>query len=227
MALHRVHQQILRSHHLFEPLNEEQMEELMSSSHLLNIDKGSPIFRQGDPATSFYFVISGSVKVFRLAADGQEKVFDVLSARQTVAEAMLLTDSANYSACADALEPTQLYRLTSSVYLRLLQNNNRLAFALLSRLSGRMQQRLNEIETLSLKNSTHRVVRYLLNQLGQCSESVSSFSLPMAKQLIAGHLSIQPETFSRVIRRLTDEQVISQNGRQITILNRFRLEQFE
>lgn len=224
MALHRVHQQILRSHHLFEPLNEEQMEELMSSSHLLNIDKGSPLFRQGDPATSFYFVISGSVKVFRLAADGQEKVFDVLSARQTVAEAMLLTDSANYSACAEALEPTQLYRLPSSVYLHLLQSNSRLAFALISRLSGRMQQRLNEIETLSLKNSTHRVVRYLLNQ---CNENISSFNLPMAKQLIAGHLSIQPETFSRVIRRLTDEQVISQNGRQINILNRFRLEQFE
>lgn len=224
MALHRVRQQILRSHHLFEPLNEEQMEELMSSSHLLNIDKGSPLFRQGDPATSFYFVISGSVKVFRLAADGQEKVFDVLSARQTVAEAMLLTDSANYSACAEALEPTQLYRLPSSVYLHLLQSNSRLAFALISRLSGRMQQRLNEIETLSLKNSTHRVVRYLLNQ---CNENISSFNLPMAKQLIAGHLSIQPETFSRVIRRLTDEQVISQNGRQINILNRFRLEQFE
>jgi len=45
--------------------------------------------------------------------------------------------------------------------------------------------------------------------------------------LIAGHLSIQPETFSRVIRRLADEQVISQSGRQINILNRFRLEQFE
>jgi len=227
MALHRVHQQILRSHHLFEPLNEEQMEELMSSSHLLNVDKGSPLFRQGEPVTSFYFVISGAVKVYRLAADGQEKVFDVISARQTVAEAMLFNESANYSACAEALEPTQLYRLSSSVYLRLLQSNNRLAFALIGRLSGRMQQRLNEIETLSLKNSTHRVVRYLLNQLGQCNESASSFNLPMAKQLIAGHLSIQPETFSRVIRRLTDEHVISQSGRQINVLNRFRLEQFE
>lgn len=121
------------------------------------------------------------MKVFRLAADGQEKVFDVLSARQTVAEAMLLTDSANYSACAEALEPTQLYRLPSSVYLHLLQSNSRLAFALISRLSGRMQQRLNEIETLSLKNSTHRVVRYLLNQLNQCNENISSFNLPMAK----------------------------------------------
>lgn len=227
MVLHRVHQQILRSHHLFEPLSEEQMEELMSNSQLLNIDKGAPLFRQGEPVTAFYFVISGSVKVYRLTADGQEKVFDVIGARQTVAEAMLLTDSANYSACAEALEPAQLYRLPSSAYLRLLQSNNRLALALLGRLSGRMQQRLNEIETLSLKNSTHRVVRYLLNQLGQCQESVSSFNLPMAKQLIAGHLSIQPETFSRVIRRLTDEQVISQNGRQINILNRFRLEQFE
>jgi len=180
MVLHRIHQQILRSHHLFEPLSEEQMEELMGNSQLLNIDKGAPLFLQGEPASSFYFIISGSVKVYRLAADGQEKVFDVINARQTVAEAMLLTDSADYSACAEALEPTQLYRLPSNVYLHLLQNNNRLAFALLGRLSGRMQQRLNEIETLSLKNATHRVVRYLLNQLGQCQESVTSFNLPMA-----------------------------------------------
>lgn len=227
MVLHRIHQQILRSHHLFEPLSEEQMEELMNSSQLLNFAKGSALFRQGEPSSSFYFVISGSVKVYRLTADGQEKVFDVIGSRQTIAEAMLLMDTPDYIASAEALEPTQLYRLPSSVYMRLLQSNNRLAFALLGRLSGRLQQRLNEIETLSLKNSTHRVVRYLLNQLGQSQETVSSFNLPMAKQLIAGHLSIQPETFSRVIRRLIDEQVISQNGRQINILNRYRLEQFE
>ena len=35
----------------------------------------------------------------------------------------------------------------------------------------------------------------------------SQFELPMAKQLIAGHLSIQPETFSRIIRRLIDEKI--------------------
>ena len=48
-----------------------------------------------------------------------------------------------------------------------------------------------------------------------------------AKQLIAGHLSIQPETFSRIIRRLIDENIITQDGRQIAILDRLRLEQFE
>ncbi|MBP8171522.1 MAG: Crp/Fnr family transcriptional regulator [Pseudomonas sp.] len=227
MVLHRVHHQILRSHHLFEPLNEEQMDELMSTSQLLNVDKGVPLFRQGEPASAFYFIISGSVKIYRLTPDGQEKVFDVIGERQAFAEAMMLMDTPNYVACAEAIGPTQLYKLSSQTYMQLLQNNNRLAFALLGRLSVRLHQRLNEIETLSLKNATHRVVRYLLTQMAPLHDAASSFELPMAKQLIAGHLSIQPETFSRIIRRLTDEHIISQDGRLISVLDPQRLQKFE
>ncbi|VVP44779.1 cAMP-activated global transcriptional regulator CRP [Pseudomonas fluorescens] len=227
MVLHRVHHQILRSHHLFEPLNEEQLDELMSTSHLLSIDKGEPLFRQGEPADSFYFVIAGAVKIYRLTPDGQEKVFEVIGDRQTFAEAMMLMDTPNYVASAEAICPTQLYRLSNNTYMRLLQSNSRLTFALLGKLCVRLHQRVNEIETLSLKNATHRVVRYLLTQLARQQSVNNQFELPMAKQLIAGHLSIQPETFSRIIRRLIDENIITQDGRQIAILDRLRLEQFE
>lgn len=227
MVLHRVHHQILRSHHLFEPLNEEQLDELMAASQLLSLDKGDPLFRQGEPAEAFYFVIAGAVKVYRLTPDGQEKVLEVIGPRQTFAEAMMLMDTPDYVACAEAIGPTQLYRLSNDTYLRLLQSNSRLTFALLGKLCVRLHQRVNEIETLSLKNATHRVVRYLLTQLMQLQPVERRFELPMAKQLIAGHLAIQPETFSRIIRRLIDEQIISQDGRQIVILDRPRLEQFE
>ncbi|BBP59110.1 Crp/Fnr family transcriptional regulator [Pseudomonas sp. St316] len=227
MVLHRVHHQILRSHHLFEPLNEEELNELMSNSQLLNIDKGDPLFRQGEPAQAFYFVISGAVKIYRLTPDGQEKVFEVIGERQTFAEAMMLMDTPNYVASAEAVGPTQVYRLSNATYMRLLQSNSRLTFALLGKLCVRLHQRVNEIETLSLKNATHRVVRYLLTQLVRLQAVDCQFELPMAKQLIAGHLSIQPETFSRIIRRLIDEKIITQDGRQIAILDRLRLEQFE
>ncbi|WP_372877270.1 Crp/Fnr family transcriptional regulator [Pseudomonas sp.] len=227
MVLHRVHHQILRSHHLFEPLNEEQMDELMSTSQLLSIDKGEPLFRQGEPAHSFYFVIAGAVKIYRLTPDGQEKVFEVIGNRQTFAEAMMLMDTPNYVASAEAVCPTQLYRIANSTYMRLLQSNSRLTFALLGKLCVRLHQRVNEIETLSLKNATHRVVRYLITQLARQPDAGNRFELPMAKQLIAGHLSIQPETFSRIMRRLIDEEIITQEGRQIVILDRLRLEQFE
>jgi CRP-like cAMP-binding protein len=227
MVLHRVHHQILRSHHLFEPLNDEQMDQLMGTSQLLSVDKGEPLFRQGEPADSFYFVIAGAVKIYRLTPDGQEKVFEVLGDRQTFAEAMMLMDTPNYVASAEAVGPTQLYRFSNSTYLHLLQSNSRLTLALLGKLCVRLHQRVNEIETLSLKNATHRVVRYLLTQLVRQPTVDSHFELPMAKQLIAGHLSIQPETFSRIIRRLIDEQIITQDGRHISILDRPRLEQFE
>lgn len=227
MVLHRVHHQILRSHHLFEPLSEAELDELMDASQLLNLDKGDILFHQGEPASAFYFVISGAVKIYRLTPDGQEKVFEVIGNRHTFAEAMMLMDTPNYVASAQAIGPTQVYRLSNSVYMRLLQNNNRLAFALLGKLSVRLHQRINEIETLSLKNATHRVVRYLMTQLSRLKDGGNSFELPMAKQLVAGHLSIQPETFSRIIRRLIDEEIIDQEGRQITIRDRQRLEQFE
>jgi CRP-like cAMP-binding protein len=225
--LHRVHHQILRSHHLFEPLSEEQLNELLGTSQLLNLEKGDQLFRQGEPAHHFYFVISGCVKIYRLTPDGQEKVFEVIGDRQTFAEAMMLMDTPNYVASAQAIGPTQVYRFSNGTYMRLLENNNRLTFALLGKLCVRLHQRINEIETLSLKNATHRVVRYLMTQLSRVPNGGNSFELPMAKQLVAGHLSIQPETFSRIIRRLIDEAIIVQDSRQITVLDRERLEQFE
>lgn len=227
MVLHRVHHQILRSHPLFEPLSEEQLKELLGTSQLLNLEKGDLLFHQGDPAHAFYFVISGCVKIYRLTPDGQEKVLEIIGDRQTFAEAMMLMDTTNYVASAQAVGPTQLYRLANSTYMRLLENNSRLTFALLGKLCVRLHQRVNEIETLSLKNATHRVVRYLLTQLVRVQDASNSFELPMAKQLVAGHLSIQPETFSRIIRRLIDEEIIAQDGRLISVLDRQRLEQFE
>ncbi|WP_313137708.1 cyclic nucleotide-binding domain-containing protein, partial [Stutzerimonas nitrititolerans] len=125
MVLHRVHHQILRSHHLFEPLNDEQMDELMNASQLLNLDKGDNLFHQGEPAHSFYFVISGAIKIYRLTPDGQEKVFEVIGNRQTFAEAMMLMDTPNYVASAQAVCPSQVYRFSNTAYMRLLEANQR------------------------------------------------------------------------------------------------------
>ncbi|MBO9356441.1 cyclic nucleotide-binding domain-containing protein [Bordetella petrii] len=226
MQLHRVHHQILRSHHLFEPLSEAQLDTLLQTARLLNVEKGEKLFHQGEPAHAFYFVIAGTVKIYRVTPDGQEKVFDVIGGRQTFAEAMMLMDTPDYVASAQAIAPSQLYRFSNSTYMELLQNNSKLTFALLGKLCIRLHQRINEIETLSLKNATHRVVRYLLTQLARRPDS-DSFELPMAKRLVAGHLSIQPETFSRIIRRLIDESIITQRGNHIRVLNSQRLELFE
>ncbi|MBP7189485.1 MAG: Crp/Fnr family transcriptional regulator [Thiopseudomonas sp.] len=229
MEPHPLYQKILREHHLFAALNDAQITQLIEESQLVNLEKGAYVFRQGDPCHHFGFVISGSVKIYRLTPDGQEKVFEVIGDRNIFAEAMMFMGTGAYVATAQTVLPTQLLLLSNATYTRLLRENTETAIALLAALSVRMHQRLNEIEILSLKNATHRVIRYILAQaLRACSKcSTPSFELPMAKRLVAGHLSIQPETFSRIIHHLSDEGIIKVDGRLICILNRDRLENYE
>ena len=88
----------------------------------------------------------------------------------------------------------------------------------------RLHQRLNEIDTLTLGNASRRVARYL------CQEQEAGnghIQLCVPKRLIASQLGIQPETFSRILHRLEDEGIIRIDGRQIDVLDRQRLEQFE
>lgn len=226
---HPLYQKILREHHLFSALNESQLSQLIEESQLLNLDKGAYVFRQGEICNNFGFIISGSVKIYRLTADGQEKVFEVIGERHTFAEAMMFMDTGNYVATAQTVLPTQLLLLSNATYTRLLRENTETAMALLAALSVRMHHRLNEIEILSLKNATHRVIRYILSQaLRACNRcNTDSFELPMAKRLVAGHLSIQPETFSRIIHHLSDEGIIQVDGRLICIMDRDRLENYE
>lgn len=229
MEPHQLYQKILREHPLFKALTDAQLTQLLEDSQLLNLEKGAHLFRQDEPCKHFGFIISGSVKIYRLTHDGQEKVFNVIGERNTCAEAMIFIDTGNYAASAQTVQPTQLLWLPNATYIRLLRENPEAAIALTTLLSNSMHQRINEIEILSLKNATHRVIRYILSQaLGSCSScNTPSFELPIAKRLIAGHLSIQPETFSRIIHHLSDEGIIHINGRLICILNRERLENYE
>lgn len=229
MEPHPLHQKILREHHLFQPLSDAQMSRLLEDSQLVNLDKDEYVFRQGEPCQHFGFVISGSIKIYRLTPDGQEKVFEVIGDRKTFAEAMMFMDTQHYVATAQAVNPSQLLLISSNTYMKLIQESSGLANALLAALSIRLHQRINEIEILSLKNATHRVIRYLLSQaLRSCSTCATpSFELPIAKRLIAGQLSIQPETFSRIIHHLSHEGIIKVDGRLICILDRERLENYE
>lgn len=229
MEPHPLYQKILREHHLFQPLNEPQLARLLEGSQLLNLEKDDYVFHQSEPCTHFGFVISGSIKIYRLTPDGQEKVFEVIGDRKTFGEAMMFNEHQQYVATSQAVTPTQLLLIPNASYKKLISENSELSSALLSALSIRLHQRLNEIEILSLKNATHRVIRYILSQaLRSCGScNTPSFELPIAKRLIAGQLSIQPETFSRIIHHLSHEGIIRVEGRLICILDRDRLEQYE
>jgi len=224
MQFQKVYGQILKKHYLFSSLSQDEFQALFKSARLLSVAKGDNIFHQGDQANNFFFLSTGRIKLFRTLPDGNEKVIELISEERSFAEALMFMEQGKYPVSACCIESSELIVFSSSDYLRLLDLNPRLSRSLLSEFCIRLHRRLDHIELLSLKNSTHRVARYLLSLCVPHPQEQPSFELPIAKRLIAEFLAIQPETLSRIIANLKEQGLIEMDGKMVTVLDRQGLE---
>ena len=204
-------------HPFFKHLSVENQERLMSHSHEQQCQAGELLIRQGQPAERFFLVLKGRVKLYRISADGQEKVVEIIQAGQTFAEAVMFMQRSEYPVCAETLETVQLVSFPNRLMLTLLQENPQACLHLLGHMSMRLHQRLGELETLTLQNATQRFALYLIQQLEDRAQETVDIELPLPKRLIAARLSMQPETLSRIMARLNQEGLIEMRGRNIHI----------
>lgn len=209
----------LRRLPLLSELEDAQLERMRASRRTLTLAAGEALFHMGDRSAHFYYLDSGAIKLFRLSPGGQEKIVEIIRPGQTFAEAVMFFTRPLYPVNAQALEDSTLTAFDSSVFLEMLHQSTDLCLRLLGTLSVRLHQRVNEIDALSLQNATLRVVNFLLARLPDAVEQDGDpvIELEAAKKDIAGRLSIQPETFSRVLHALTESGAIDVAGRRIRV----------
>lgn len=210
-------------HPFFKHFGQAEQERLMAQSHEQAFSAGELLIQQGQLAERFFLVLSGRVKLYRISADGQEKVVEIIQAGQTFAEAVMFMQRSEYPVCAETLEAVQLVSVPNRLMLTLLQENPQACLRLLGHTSMRLHQRLGELETLTLQNATQRFALYLIQQLEDRSQERVDIELPLPKRLVAARLSMQPETLSRIMARLNQEGLIEMNGRNIHIPSISRL----
>ena len=62
-------------HPLFVSFNQESMERLKQQMYEIQLEKGQPLFFQGDEATVVYYIKSGILKILKTSIQGHEKIF--------------------------------------------------------------------------------------------------------------------------------------------------------
>lgn len=210
----------LRRCFLFADLSEPQLQRVASHAVRVRLDEGDALFEQGDPAKRFYLLSSGQIKLFRLSPAGNEKVIDIVTPGSTFAEALMFLDRPHYPVGAQALQASSVISLDAGDFADMLKGSVETCFVLLGSMSQRLRAQLHEIDDLSLHSATCRVAAYLAKH---APPQTDSFDLPVAKQIVASRLSVKPETFSRIIKNLTEKGVIHVSGSRVTIRNRAAL----
>jgi len=94
---------------------------------------------------------------------------------------------------------------------------------MLADLSVKLRQFTVQIENLSLKEIPARLASYLI-YVSEEQGGTDKVSLAISKGQLASLLGTVPETLSRMFAKLSSQQLIEVDGRQITLLNRPALE---
>ena len=211
-----MHKQLRRAA-IFNSLSDDDLAPLAATTRLQSLKAGTLLFRAGDESYAFFLVLSGSVRLYRLTPDGKEKIIEIIRAGETFAEAVAIMDKP-FPVFATAIENTELLAIPSDVFRTQLQQQQGLAFKMLASLSMRVHKFLNDIHTLSLSTAQQKVAGYLLAFLDE-QDFDQPIQLPATKAMIASRLGLQPETFSRVLGKMKEQGVITEDKAQILILS--------
>lgn len=135
----------LRSCQLFTGLPLPDLENIAAVTTVKTIEKGSYLFREGDPAQGFYIVQKGAVNVHRVSAAGKEQVIHVFRVGDSFAEVALASDR-GYPADARALEESQVLLVQKAGILALLKRQPELALRMLGSMSSHLRVLVGQLK---------------------------------------------------------------------------------
>lgn len=205
---------------MFARLTEAQLDRVAQHAVRIHLDEGEILFQQSDPADRFYLLLRGQVKLFRLGPSGNEKVIEIVTPLSTFAEALMFLDRPTYPVGAQAMQAAEVISIDAADFARMLRESVETCFLLMGDMSQRLRGLIREIDDLSLSSATCRVAGYLLTQAGSGG---GSFDLKVPKQTLASRLSVQPETFSRIVRQLRNQGILTVQGSRVEISDYERL----
>lgn len=187
---------------LFAGMNDEKVALFASKSPVKRYEKGEELFAMGDPATSFFFIIDGWVKLYRITREGEESIINVFAPHETFAEAAVFGPMQRYPVNAQAVEDTTLLEIPRSLFVETIRADSDLAISILGAIAAKQHYLIQQIEQLTVREAPQRIGTFLLRLCPPGATRHIEVALPYDKSLIARRLNIQPETFSRAFKKL-------------------------
>mgnify|MGYP002074057931 CR=1 FL=1 len=148
---------------LFEGLSQEEADLIAQSSIKRTIPAKTVFIEQGTNSETAFFILEGSVNIFRIDENGNEVSISVLGKGDIVGE-MALIDHSPRSAYAKTLSTVETLVLSSDSFRNILKNYPDISIRLLASLSKRIRdsdQRLEDFVTKSLKTRSWNALKTL------------------------------------------------------------------
>jgi CRP-like cAMP-binding protein len=197
--------QVIHRVAVFRGLKPETVDHIIAPATAVTLRRHEWIMRQGDPATAFFIIIDGWVKLYRSTLSGDEAVIETMTKGDSFAEAAAFTGS-RYIASGEAVTTARIGRVPADHLAKCIYENPLIASSMIASISTHMHHLVQQVEHLKVQSGVQRVAEFLAS-LALASQDKSAVALPYDKVLIAAQLGLTPESLSRAFARLKEAGV--------------------
>ncbi len=208
----------LQSTAFFHDVDLTDLEKLSTHCHKKNYTKGQALFEAGDRANSFFIILSGWVKLFRVSREGDEAIIHVFGPGESFAEAAVFRDKRTYPVNAQAVSAVEVIEIPRRAFVQKIEEDSQFSLRILASISSHQHYLVGQLEQVTTRTAPQRIGAFLLRfcQRENTQDGTVVIDLPYDKSLVSTRLNIKPETFSRALAKLQPYGVTS-TGRRIVI----------
>ena len=215
----------LRQTPVFSGLSDKELDELVPLVIKRKLKDDTVIFHEGDPASAFYLVKQGRVKIYKVAADGREQVLSILGDGQIFGDVPVF-DGGPYPATAATMSETEIYQVKRDEFEEFVRRHPEVALKLLRVLGQRLRQAMALVRDLSFKQVPHRLAGLLIKLVrdnGRAVEDGTLIDMALSRQDIAEIVGTSRETVTREIKKMEGIGMLRLDGRKIIVTDEEKL----
>ena len=208
--------QSIKSLDFFENLSDDQIDILSNFSFISKYEKDSILFYETDLKTNLLFLVSGLIKIYKYDKFDNEIFLYHIYSNSLISELSNL--NTNEIFCFSNASFIEDSVVLSIDFLKLQEhflNNNLLVKELMNSLLKKTNQLQSLVNRELVFDATAKVAYMLVSDLNMFNK--------LKRQDVSFMLHIQPETLSRVLKKLSRDNIIEIENQQVIIKDEIAL----
>lgn len=173
--------------------------------------KGDFLFQAGDLTNPLYVVHKGSIKIYRLLANGREQVVKILKTGDFIGETSIFKKDTYHEDYAEILEDSEVCVIEQNDLTQILKDYPEISLKIIEQMSKRLNDSYKQTTQVTTESIGVRLAMYLVDLVDSDSES-PTVTLPTSRKNIAYYLGTTPESISRKFKELEEKGLIIQES---------------
>lgn len=210
-----VDSKVLAQIHYFTGLSPDELESI--KEYIVSekqVQKGEIFLIEGEQSDYMYFVISGTVKVYKRSANGKEQILNIASKGESLNDVSTF-DGSGSAANMVAMTPVSLYVVRKKDMQTLFTEYPKVALNAVKVLAARVRRDSSLVEVLSFDQVMSRLAKLILKQAATGGNLLPHFT----QQDLADMVGTSRVVVNRSLRIMEEKRAIRLERRRIVIID--------